>query len=199
MEKGQQTITNILFAGVGGQGILLASDLSAQTALLAGMDVKKSEVHGMAQRGGSVVSHVRFGNTVASPLIPEGEADFLVSFEEMESLRYISLMRPGGTIILNRQRIYTLSMLTGDSAYPDGQIAGIEDLPARLISLDGPSLAREAGNPRTANIVILGALAACLPFEMKLWMEAMERRLPEKFLEINRKAFELGMAVGKNR
>ncbi len=184
--------TNVLFAGVGGQGIILASDLLAEAALAAGLEAKKSEVHGMAQRGGSVVSHVRFGPRVWSPLIPEGEADFLVAFEEMEALRYLSLMRPGGMALINRQRIYTLAMLLGDQPYPAEAGRPIPGLPVEMLFVDGPELAARAGHPRTVNVALLGALAARLPIPLDTWLEVISRRLPAKVLAVNREAFKIG-------
>jgi indolepyruvate ferredoxin oxidoreductase beta subunit len=190
-------VTGVLLAGVGGQGILLAGGLLAEAALAAGLDVKKSEVHGMAQRGGSVVTHVRFGPEVHSPLISEGEADFLVAFEEIEALRYLHLLRPGATLIASLQRIYTLSMLTGAEPYPAQPLEDIRHLPLEVIPLDGVALAREAGNPRTVNLVVLGALAARLPWEQRLWEEVIRRVVPARFLDVNLKAFHLGLSAGR--
>ncbi len=189
------TTTGVLFAGVGGQGIILAGELLAEAALAAGLDVKKSEVHGMAQRGGSVISHVRFGELVRSPLIPEGEADFLVAFEEMESLRYLHLLRKDGVLIINRQRIYPLAILLGKETYPDDLLESLRDLPLRLHYVDGQGLAREAGNPRTVNLAVLGALAAHLPFSEEHWSEVIRRRVPARFVEVNEAAFRRGLAA----
>jgi indolepyruvate ferredoxin oxidoreductase beta subunit len=185
--------TGVLLAGVGGQGIILASEILSEVALEAGLDVKKSEVHGMAQRGGSVVSHVRFGPEVASPLITEGQADFLVSFEEMEGLRYLPLLKRDGRMIINRQRIYTLAMLMGEVPYPEEAIEGLDSLPIRLEYVDGPSLSSEVGNPRTANVAVLGRLAGHLDFKPALWSRVIEKRVPARYLEVNLKAFFAGM------
>ncbi len=184
--------TGVMFAGVGGQGIILAGELLSEAALAAGLEVKKSEVHGMAQRGGSVISHVRFGTVIASPLIPEGSADYLVAFEEMEGLRYLHLLRKGGTLVLNRQRIPTLAMLLGDEPYPEAALAGLESLPVRVSRVDGPALAAEAGNPKTVNIAVLGVLARQLAFPQELWRDVLKDRLPEKFFSVNWVAFQKG-------
>jgi indolepyruvate ferredoxin oxidoreductase beta subunit len=184
--------TNVLFAGVGGQGIILASDLLAEVALAAGLEAKKSEVHGMAQRGGSVVSHVRFGSRVWSPLIPEGEADFLVAFEEMEALRYLAHLRPGGLALINRQRIYTLAMLLGGESYPAEAGRLLTGLPVEMLLVDGLKLAERAGNAKTVNVALLGVLAARLSFSHAIWLEVVSRRLPPKILAVNREAFRIG-------
>jgi indolepyruvate ferredoxin oxidoreductase beta subunit len=179
-------------AGVGGQGVLLASEVLAETAALAGLAVKKSEVHGMAQRGGSVVSHLRFGPEVFSPLIPAGEADFLVSFEELEALRYLPHLRAGALALVNRQRILHLPVSTGRLAYP-ADVAGIlARAGVRHAFIDGVGLAREAGNERAVNAVVIGGLANHLPFGADLWEEALRRLLPERLLAVNRRAFALG-------
>jgi indolepyruvate ferredoxin oxidoreductase beta subunit len=187
-----ETITNILLSGVGGQGIILASDLAAEAAMAAGNDVKKSEVHGMAQRGGSVVTHLRFGPRVRSPLIPEGEADILVAFEEMEALRYLHLLKRGGTLILNRQRILPLAVLSGKAGYPDAALDSLDSLPLRLVRVDGLGLAARAGNERTVNVAVTGVLSSFLPFGPELWREALQRLVPPRFREVNLEAFRLG-------
>jgi indolepyruvate ferredoxin oxidoreductase beta subunit len=184
--------TGVLMSGVGGQGIILASEVLSEVALLAGLDVKKSEVHGMAQRGGSVISHVRFGSRVASPIIPEGEADILVAFEEMEGLRYLHLVRSGGTVIVNRQRILTLAMLTGSTPYPDDRMSTLGALPLTVRYLDGPAIARAAGNPKTVSVAVLGALATLLSFTDDQWREAIARRIPARIVEVNWSAFVRG-------
>lgn len=186
------TITNILLVGVGGQGILLASEILSETFKLAGFDAKKSEIHGMSQRGGSVVSHVRFGKTVNSPIIPEGETDILFGFELMETYRYLPLVKKGGKVVANDLRIAPPAVLLGQEAYPD-------DLPQRIrnhfpdfILVDGQGLAVSAGNPKAANTVLLGTVSKQLDIAEHFWLAALEKMVPVKALEVNRKAFQLG-------
>jgi indolepyruvate ferredoxin oxidoreductase, beta subunit len=188
-------ITNILLVGVGGQGILLASEILSETVMLAGFDVKKSEIHGMSQRGGSVVSHVRYGREVFSPIVPEGEGDILFGFELMETCRYLYLLKPGGTVIANDLRIAPPSILMGQEVYPEGLADTIRARFPDFLLLDGQKLATEAGNPRAANTVLLGAVSKRLDIDEKYWLEALQRMVPAKALEINRKAFMLGREV----
>ena len=190
---------NVSLVGVGGQGIILTADLLAKTAAIAGYDVKKSEIHGMAQRGGSVTSQVRFGESVASPIIQEGTADVLVSFDKLEALRNASILAKGGTAFVND--IY-LTPVTVSS----GQQADVKDLDARLkktfrklVLVDAMKVATdEVGNSRTMNMVIAGALSAFCPFKEELWHEALAQLLTgpkAKLLDINLKAFALGRAA----
>ena len=190
---------NVSLVGVGGQGIILTADLLAKTAAIAGYDVKKSEIHGMAQRGGSVTSQVRFGDSVASPIIQEGTADVLVSFDKLEALRNASILAKGGTAFVND--IY-LTPVTVSS----GQQADVKDLDARLkktfkklVLVDAMKVATdEVGNARTMNMVIAGALSAFCPFKEELWHEALAQLLTgpkAKLLDINLKAFALGRAA----
>ncbi len=185
--------TNVFISGVGGQGILLASEILSEVALARGMDVKKSEVHGMAQRGGSVVSHVRFGEKVYSPVIAEREADLLVSFEKMEALRWIHYLAPNGTVIVNTQEIVP----SGLEEYPKGMDDGIRERRPDAHFLDAFALAKEAGNARAVNTVMLGAFSNYLDFSEDEWKKAIEARVPKKTIEINLKAFELGRAAGR--
>jgi indolepyruvate ferredoxin oxidoreductase beta subunit len=185
-------ITNILLVGVGGQGILLASEILSETVMLAGFDVKKSEIHGMSQRGGSVVSHVRYGREVFSPIVPEGEGDILFGFELMETSRYLSLLKPGGTVIANDLRIAPPSILMGQESYPEGLADSIRARFPDFLLLDGQKLATEAGNPRAANTVLLGAVSKRLDIDEKFWLEALQKMVPSKALEINKKAFHMG-------
>lgn len=185
-------VTNILLAGVGGQGILLASEVLSEVLMMAGYDVKKNEIHGMSQRGGSVTSHVRFGEKVYSPIIPEGEVDVLFGFELLETYRYLPLLKQDGKVLVNRLRIMPPSVATGIDRYP-------EQLEERLTAavtdtrvVDGLDLAMAAGNPRTVNTVLLGALSNMLEIDLALWTQALEKMVPQKFLAENLKAFELG-------
>jgi indolepyruvate ferredoxin oxidoreductase beta subunit len=185
-------VTNILLSGVGGQGIILASDIMVEVFLESGFDVKKSEVHGMAQRGGSVTSHVRFGMKVYSPIIKQGEVDILFSFEELEGLRWLNYVKPDGVIVLNNHKINPPAVNLGQMEYP-------KDIPEifrkqfdKFYLIDGTKLALEAGNIRAANVVLLGAISNLFEIEEDLWMEAILRHLPPRLHEVNRQAFVLG-------
>jgi indolepyruvate ferredoxin oxidoreductase beta subunit len=181
-------VTNVFIAGVGGQGILLASEILSAVALSHGLDVKKSEVHGMAQRGGSVVSHVRFGDKVYSPVIAEREADLLVSFEKMEALRWIHYLAAEGTVIVNDQEIVP----SGLEEYPEGLGDEIRSRVPDALFLNALGLAKEAGNARAVNTVMLGAFSNYLDFPEEDWRRAIEGRVPKKTVDVNLKAFELG-------
>ena len=194
---------NVSLVGVGGQGIILTADLLAKTAAIAGLDVKKSEIHGMAQRGGSVTSQVRFGDGVASPIIQEGTADVLVSFDKLEAVRNAGVLAKGGVAIVNDLYLTPVTVSSG-------QQREVEDLDGmlkkaygkRLVLIDAMKIAREeVGNERTMNMVIAGALSTRCPFDEKAWMKALESLLSgpkAKLLEINKKAFQFGrMAVAR--
>ena len=188
------TITNILLVGVGGQGILLASEILAEAFMLAGNDVKKSEIHGMSQRGGSVVSHVRFGKEVFSPVVPEGEGDILFGFELLETYRYLPLLKPGATVIANDYRIAPPSILLGQAKYPQDIAEKIQGLFPNFSLVDGQGLAMKAGDVRAANTVLLGAVSNQLEIPEDIWVKAIENMVPKKALEINIKAFQMGRA-----
>jgi len=185
-------VTNILMTGVGGQGTLLASEVLSEVLMMAGHDVKKAEVHGMAQRGGSVVSHVRFGPKVYSPIIPEGEADVLFSFELLEAFRYLPLLRPGAKVVANLLKIMPPSVNLGQENYPEGLEEKITAAFPDTKLINGMEMALEAGNARTVNTVLLGALSNMLDIELKLWEEALRKLVPAKFLAENLAAFTLG-------
>ena len=187
-----QDITNVLLVGVGGQGILLASEILSEAAMLAGFDVKKSEIHGMSQRGGSVVSHVRYGREVFSPIVPEGEGDILFGFELMETCRSLPLIKPGGTIVANDLQISPPSVLMGNETYPADLALKIQDHFPDFKLLDGQKLAREAGNVRAANTVLLGAISRRLAIAEEFWMRALEKMVPSKALDVNKAAFAMG-------
>ena len=184
---------NILLCGVGGQGTLLASNLLAECAMQAGYDVKKSEIHGMAQRGGSVVSHVRFGKDIASPVIRKGECDILLSFEELEAMRWSHFLKPGGKIVCNKQNILPMSVSAGNSVYPTNIIDKMSKLNAEIMLVDAIGKAKELGNQKCLNVVLLGVLAKKLKdIDENIWMEMIEKRIPAKLLDLNKKAFETG-------
>ncbi len=181
---------SILFAGIGGQGVILASRLVARCAMLSGFMVKSSEIHGMAQRGGSVLSHLRFGEKVYSPLIPVGKADVLVCMEELEGLRNIHFLKPDGKVILNRKRIIPSGVT--EETYPQDIFERISGTGLKVYSLDSPNIAREIGNPKVENIIILGFLSNSLPFPEYIWEECIREMVPSKAIETNIKAFKKG-------
>ena len=187
-------VTNILLSGVGGQGIILASDIMAEVFLEAGFDVKKSEVHGMAQRGGSVTSHVRFGRKVYSPIIKQGDVDILFSFEQLESLRWLNYVKPDGVILLNNHKINPPAVNLGQMEYPKDIPGIIRKRFDRFHLVDGTKLALEAGDIRAANVVLLGTISKFFDMEESLWIETVLVHLPAKVHEINRKAFAMGRA-----
>jgi len=191
----ENKVTNILLVGVGGQGIIVASEIMADAFMEAGFDVKKSEVHGMAQRGGSVSTHVRFGMKVYSPLIKEGETDIFIAFEELEALRYIHYLGPKPSIILNEQRLNPPSVSLGKEKYPDNISAFLAQRAARFKKVSGRDLSLQAGDIRTLNIVLLGALSALLSIPEKVWTENILRRFPPKAHQSNLEAFHLGQKV----
>ncbi len=190
--------TNFVLVGVGGQGTLLASNILAEVGLAAGFDVKKSEVHGMAQRGGSVVSHVRWNTgSVYSPIVARGEADILLAFEKMEALRFAEFLAPGGTAVVNEMEIVPITVSAGSATYPGDEHLrrAAEDLGARLLMVPGERLATEAGTVKAANVVLLGAVSRLLDVPEETWMQCIEQRVPAKYLELNRAAFASGRAA----
>ena len=182
-------------AGVGGQGIIMASNILAETLLSAGYDVKKSEVHGMAQRGGSVVCHVRFGKKVYSPLIRKGEVDILYSLEILETLRYTEYLKKDSVIILNNYRLNPPSVSLGAQTYPEGIPDLVKKNFPRTTLIDGVDTAKEAGNPRTVSTVILGHLSRYIDIPDNTWKDIMKDRLPSKIIGVNLKAFNAGRAI----
>ena len=189
-------ITNILMAGVGGQGTLLASEILSEVLMQAGYDVKKAEVHGMAQRGGSVVSHVRFGKKVYSPIIPEGEADVLFGFELLETYRYLPLVKKTGAVVVNNLRIAPPSVALGKAEYPLDIATKLNLRVDNVRIVEGLELAEQAGNSKAINTVLLGALSNTLEPAHEQWIAAIKSLVPERFQDVNLKAFELGRQVG---
>jgi len=183
---------SIMIVGVGGQGSLLASKLLGRLLLTKGYDIKVSEVHGMSQRGGSVVTYVRFGEKVYSPIIDKGEADFIVSFELLEAARYTEYLREGGTIVTNTQSINPMPVITGAAQYPDNLAEKMQAKGIQVDALDALTLANQAGSAKAVNIVLMGHLSRLFDFTLDEWMDAIEKSVPAKFLELNRKAFLLG-------
>lgn len=183
---------NIMIVGVGGQGSLLASKLLGHLLLEQGYDVKVSEVHGMSQRGGSVVTYVRYGDCVHSPVIDKGEADYIVSFELLEAARWLSYLKPDGQIVTSTQRIDPMPVITGAAVYPEDLVEKMRATGAKVDALDCLSLAETAGSSKAVNIVLLGRLSNYFGVEESQWLSAIEAVVPPKFLELNKKAFELG-------
>lgn len=185
------SVKNIMIVGVGGQGTLLASRILGNVAINEGFDVKVSEVHGMSQRGGSVVTYVKYGEKVYSPVIDKGEADIILAFELLEAYRAIPNLKKGGKIIVNDQKIDPMPVIVGATNYPD-DILGKIGAKADLTSLDALSLANEAGNAKAVNVVLIGVMAKNMDVPYEKWVEALKQTVPEKFLDVNLKAFDLG-------
>ena len=183
---------SIMIVGVGGQGSLLASKLLGKLLMNENYDVKVSEVHGMSQRGGSVVTYVRFGEKVYSPVINEGEADFIVSFEKLEGARYIDCLKKGGKLIVNTQQIDPMPVIIGAAQYPDEILENVKSAGADVDAIDALALANEAGSSKAVNIVLMGRLAKYFDIEYDKWIAAIEQSVKPQFVEMNKKAFELG-------
>ena len=184
---------NIMIVGVGGQGTLLASKMLGRLLMDEGYDVKVSEVHGMSQRGGSVVTYVRFGEKVYSPLIDKGEADFILSFEKLEAARWLSYLKEGGQIVVSDQEIDPMPVVTGAAAYPDGLIEQMAEEGAKVDAIPALTLALEAGSVKAVNIVLMGRLSRYFPeIPEEMGRKALESVVPAKFIELNEKAFTLG-------
>ena len=184
--------TSIMIVGVGGQGSLLASKLLGSLLMSEGQDVKVSEVHGMSQRGGSVVTYVRYGERVASPVITEGEADYIVSFEKLEAARYAAHLAPGGRIIVNTQQIDPMPVIVGAAEYPADVLQVLEDRGVQIDAIDALSLAEQAGSVKAVNIVLMGRLARYLGIPRERWEQAIRRGVKPAFVELNLKAFAIG-------
>ena len=188
---------NFLFVGVGGQGILTASDITAEVGLEAGFDAKKSEVHGFSQRGGVVESHVRWGQRVAAPLAEKGTVDYLVATELLEAARWVDWLRPGGAVLINNQHISPMSVTVGDAVYPSDEdiLAAVHARTDDVTIADGLAIAERLGNSRLANTVLLGALSTRLDVPPETWLAVVERRVPPRYVEVNRKAFWEGRGL----
>ena len=183
---------NIMIVGVGGQGSLLASKLLGRMLLQKGYDIKVSEVHGMSQRGGSVVTYVRFGDKVYSPVIDKGEADIIVSFELLEAARWTEFLKPGGRIVVNTQKISPMPVIIGAAEYPQGLVEQMLTSGLAVDAFDALALAEQAGSSKAVNIVLMGYLSRYFEFAEEEWLEAIEKSVPAKFLELNKTAFRLG-------
>ena len=183
---------NIMIVGVGGQGSLLASKMLGKLLLARGYDVKVSEVHGMSQRGGSVVTYVRYGEKVYSPIIDKGEADYIISFEKLEAARWISYLKKGGKIIVSNQEIEPMPVIIGAAKYPENLVEKMKEAGADVDAFDALDLALQAGSSKAVNIVLMGRLSKYFDATEEMWMQALEASVPPKFLEMNKKAFDLG-------
>ena len=188
-------ITNFLVTGVGGQGTLLAADIIAEVGLAQGLEAKKSEVHGMAQRGGVVVSHVRWGERVYSPLVSVGAVDYLIGQEIVEGMRFLHYLKPGGLLLLSSETLPPPSLTLSKMKYPapEEALEAARKVTDRIVFIPAPQLAEELGNRKVANTILLGALSAQMPeVAPEFWLDVIVRRVPQKAVEVNRKAFELG-------
>ncbi|MCI8497383.1 MAG: indolepyruvate oxidoreductase subunit beta [Clostridiales bacterium] len=186
------SVTNVMIVGVGGQGTLLASRLLGSVLVSRGLDVKVSEVHGMSQRGGSVVTYVRYGDKVYSPVIEKGEADVILSFEQLEAARWLPYLKTGGKIVVNTQQIDPMPVITGAAVYPQGVLDAMEEAGVSLIPVDALALAEEAGSVKAVNVVLLGVMARYLDISREQWETAIRETVPPKFIDLNLKAFALG-------
>ena len=186
---------NIMIVGVGGQGTLLTSRILGGITVENGYDVKLSEVHGMAQRGGSVVTYVRYGEKVTEPIVEEGQADVLIAFEKLEALRYAHFLKKDGVIIVNDQKIDPMPVVTGVAKYPEGIIEHLSEK-YKVISVDAQKEALELGNARVFNVIILGVAASKMDFEKEQWIEVIKKKVPPKTIDIKVKAFERGYEIG---
>ena len=186
---------NIVIVGVGGQGSLLACNLMGKALMIEGYDAKVSEVHGMSQRGGAVVTYVRCGEKVHSPIVDQGQAELLVSFELLEAARWLELLAPGGTVVTNTQQINPIPVIMGVAEYPENLLEKFEATGAKVDAIDALSLAEAAGSSKTVNIVMMGRLSKYFPFPKETCVQALEAVVPPKFLEMNRRAFEAGASA----
>lgn len=188
---------NIMIVGVGGQGTLLASRIIGSALMSKNYDVKISEVHGMSQRGGSVVTYVKYGDEVFSPTVEKGEADILISFEQLEAFRWVEYIRVGGKLIVNTQKIDPMPVITGVAKYTDEIIPKLTEAGIKLEAIDALTLAKEAGSSKSVNVVLIGVLARHSEIEKAVWIDALKENVKEKFLDMNLKAFDLGYNLSK--
>jgi len=189
---------NILFSGVGGQGILLASELTAYAQLEAGFDVKKSEVHGMAQRGGSVEAHLRYGERVYSPLIEPGKADILVAFEIMEAARYLPYLHKDSAVVVNTQKILPPAVAQGQIDYPDNILEELTSRGINVVAIDAFAVAQEVGELRTANVAMVGAMSSFLAVQPQIFLDVIDTKVKAAFRDVNKQAFEAGRKLVYN-
>lgn len=187
----------VMIVGVGGQGTLLASRILGNVLIGQGYDVKMSEVHGMSQRGGSVVTYVKYGDKVRSPIIDQGEADYILAFERLEAARWISYLKKGGTLIVNDNPISPMPVITGAAEYPADVVEKIRAKGVRVIAGDALGMATQAGNAKSVNVVLIGVMSAITEFSEDVWLKALEQTVKPKFIDVNKKAFALGRQYGE--
>ena len=185
-------VKSVMIVGVGGQGTLLASRVLGSALLCQGVDVKVSEVHGMSQRGGSVVTYVRYGDKVYSPIIAQGEADVLLAFEALEAARYLPWLKPEGTVVVNTQQMDPMPVVTGVAEYPKDILGKVREQGVKVVALDALGMAEEAGSSKAVNVVLIGAMAKKLDLPKEVWIDTIKETVPSKFIDMNLKAFELG-------
>ena len=185
-------VKSVMIVGVGGQGTLLASRVLGSAMLSQGVDVKVSEVHGMSQRGGSVVTYVRYGDKVYSPIIAQGEADVLLAFEALEAARYLPWLKPDGTVIVNTQQMDPMPVVTGVAEYPKDILGKVQEQGVKMVALDALGMAEQAGSSKAVNVVLIGAMAKKLDLPKEAWIDTIQETVPPKFIDMNLKAFELG-------
>ena len=185
-------VKSVMIVGVGGQGTLLASRVLGSAMLSQGVDVKVSEVHGMSQRGGSVVTYVRYGDKVYSPIIAQGEADVLLAFEALEAARYLPWLKPEGTVVVNTQQMDPMPVVTGVAEYPKDILGKVREQGVKVVALDALGMAEEAGSSKAVNVVLIGAMAKKLDLPKEVWIDTIKETVPSKFIDVNLKAFELG-------
>lgn len=185
-------VKSIMIVGVGGQGTLLTSRVLGNAMLNQGVDVKVSEVHGMSQRGGSVVTYVRYGEKVYSPIIAQGGADILLAFEALEAARYLPWLKPDGTVIVNTQQMDPMSVVTGQKEYPEDILGKVTKQGAKMVAIDALGLAEQAGSVKAVNVVLIGAMAKKLDLPKEVWIDTIKATVPQKFIDLNLEAFELG-------
>ena len=185
-------VKSVMIVGVGGQGTLLASRVLGSAMLSQGVDVQVSEVHGMSQRGGSVVTYVRYGDKVYSPIIAQGEADVLLAFEALEAARYLPWLKPDGTVIVNTQQMDPMPVVTGVAEYPKDILGKVQEQGVKMVALDALGMAEQAGSAKAVNVVLIGAMAKKLDLPKEVWIDTIQETVPPKFIDMNLKAFELG-------
>lgn len=192
---------NFLITGVGGQGTVLASNIIAAVGLVAGYDVKKSDILGLAVRGGAVVGHIRWGRRVHSPIVPEGRVDYLVAFEILECMRWLNQVQPKGRVLVNQQEIHPVTVSSGLAAYPDGDTVekALQAATPYVHRIPGLDIAQELGNARVLNVVLLGALSALLPVQPDVWESVLRERVPSRFVDLNLQAFHKGRGYIQER
>lgn len=189
--------TDIVLAGVGGQGILTIATILGAAALADNLYIKQAEVHGMSQRGGSVVTYVKYGDKVASPIVQKGQADLILAFEQLEAARWLPFLKTDGTMIANTQQIDPMPVVIGTAEYPAGVLDAVRATGADLTEIDALSLAVKAGSPKAVNVVLIGVMASHMEIAYNVWENAIRATVPEKFLELNLKAFEYGYSYSK--